>query len=324
VKRSRRVLISALAATAAVTTAFALVFAPGGSTAGAAAGGTEVLHGAHIMGVRGSKVNPASTAGQLYYHGGVGGSGVETGHDLVYLVYWGTQWSSDPSGEASIQQSFFNGVGGSSWNNSVTQYCQGVASGTYFCNGAGTAATNPSGVLAGIWYDSSSLPKRISQSAIASEASKAAGHFGNTSSSSNTTVQYVVATPTGHSMSGFGTQWCAWHSSTSSSYGNLAYTYMPYITDAGASCGANFNGLGAKAGITIVGGHEFGETESDIFPNGGWLDTGGAENGDKCAWISSGQGASANITLSTGTFPVQSLWSNNFNSQTGGCVLSYP
>jgi serine protease len=98
---------------------------------------------------------------------------------------------------------------------------------------------------------------------------------------------------------------------------------MPYITDAGASCGANFNGLGSKAGITIVGGHEFAETESDIFPNGGWLDGSGAENGDKCAWISSGQGASANVTMNGATFPVQSLWSNAFSGGAGGCVLSY-
>jgi serine protease len=253
--------------------------------------------------------------------------GVVTGVDLVYLVYWGSQWNSgDPSGEAGIQQSFFNGVGGSSWNNSVTQYCQGVASGTVFCNGAGTAATNPNGsLLGGVWYDNASAaPSRPSQSQLAAEAVAAAAHFGNTTASSNTHVQYVINTASGNNSSGFGTQYCAWHSSTSSSYGNIGYTNMPYITDAGASCGANFNGLGANAGITIVGGHEFAETESDIFPNGGWLDSGGAENGDKCAWISSGQGASANITLSTGTFPVQSLWSNAFNGGAGGCVLSYP
>jgi serine protease len=104
----------------------------------------------------------------------------------------------------------------------------------------------------------------------------------------------------------------------------VAYTNLPYITDAGASCGANFNGLGPKAGVTIVEGHEFAETETDPFPSSGWLDSRGAENGDKCAWISSGQGASANVTLSTGTFPVQSLWSNAFNGGSGGCVQSYP
>jgi hypothetical protein len=267
----------------------------------------------------------SSTVNQLYYHGGVGGYGVETSTDKVYIVWWGSQWNSnDPSGEASIQTNFFNHVGGSSWNNSVTQYCQGVSSGTYFCGSSGTHATNPSSVLAGTWYDNASAaPSHPTQSQLAAEAVRAAAHFGNTSSTTNHHVQYVVSTSTGHSMSGFGTQWCAWHSSTSSSYGNIAYTNMPYITDAGSSCGANFNGLGSKAGITIVGGHEFAETETDIYPNGGWLDSSGAENGDKCAWISSGQGASANVSLNGVSFPVQSLWSNAFNSSTGGCVLSY-
>ena len=60
------------------------------------------------------------------------------------------------------------------------------------------------------------------------------------------------------------------------------------------------------------------ETESDQFPNGGWLDGSGAENGDKCAWISSGQGASAKVTFPNGSsFPVQPLWSNAFNNNAG-------
>ena len=266
-----------------------------------------------------------STSKNLYYHGGTGGIGVETA-PKVYLVLWGLQWNNnDPSGEAAILQSFYGGVGGSSWLNSVTQYCQGVASGTIYCNGAGTPAGNPSGIFAGYWYDNASAaPSRPSQSQLAAEAVRAAGYFKNTAAGSNASVQYVIATATGNNSSGFGTQYCAWHSATSSSYGNIAYTNLPYITDAGGSCGANFNGLGANAGITIVGGHEMGETITDQFPSSGWLDSNGAENGDKCAWITSGQGASANVTLSTGSFPVQSLWSNAFNSNAGGCVLSYP
>ncbi|HKF46022.1 MAG TPA: hypothetical protein VKB38_01605 [Terracidiphilus sp.] len=266
----------------------------------------------------------ASTTNQLYYHGGVGGIGVETA-PRVYLVLWGAQWNNnDPSGEAQILENFYTGVGSSSWNNSVTQYCQGVASGTFFCSG-GQHAGNPSGMFAGVWADSAgNAPNRPSQSQLAGEAVRAAQHFGNTTSSSNASVQYVIATSHGHNASGFGTQYCAWHSSANSSFGNVAYTNLPYITDAGASCGANFNGLGAKAGITIVGGHEMAETETDQFPNGGWLDSSGSENGDKCAWISSGQGASAKVTFPNGSsFPVQSLWSNAFNSDSGGCVLSY-
>ncbi len=262
----------------------------------------------------------------LAYRGGVGGVGVETA-PKIYLVLWGSQWTgNDPSGEAGIVTNFLTDVGGSQWLNSVTQYCQGVASGTVFCNGAGTAAGNPSGIYAGTFSDNgTAAPQRPTQSQLAAEAVKAAGHFGNTSSTANRTVQYVIATARNNSASGFGTQYCAWHSSTSSSYGNIAYTNLPYMTDAGASCGANFNGLGPNAGITIVEGHEMAETISDQFPNGGWLDGSGEENGDKCAWLSSGQGASASVSMSNGArYAVQSLWSNAFNNKNGGCVLSYP
>jgi serine protease len=96
------------------------------------------------------------------------------------------------------------------------------------------------------------------------------------------------------------------------------------MTDAGASCGAGFNGLPSDAGITIVGGHEMAETITDQFPSSGWTDTSGEEIGDKCAWISTGQqGASASETMNGQSFPVQSLWSNKFNGGAGGCVQSY-
>jgi len=275
--------------------------------------------------MRHGQVQAAGTANDLTYHGGIGGIGVET-QPKVFLVLWGSQWNNnDPSGEASILEGFYRGVGGSSWSKSVTQYCQGVPSGTVSCNGSGTPVGDPTGIFAAVWADNASTaPSKPRQSQIAAEAVRAAQHFGNTTAASNASVQYVIATSHGHNSSGFGTQYCAYHSSTSSTVGNVAYTNLPYITDAGPSCGANFNGLGPNAGITIVGGHEMAETMTDQFPNGGWLDSSGAENGDKCAWISSGQGAAADIALSTGTFPVQSLWSNAFNTDSGGCVLSYP
>ena len=281
----------------------------------------EAAAHAHAGNGAGNGVGAASTANDLSYHGGA----VETA-PKIYLVLWGSQWkNNDPSGESSTLQSFYRGLGGSAWLNSVTQYCQGVASGTVFCNGAGAAAGNPSGIFGGVWADNgSAAPAHPRQSQLAAEAVRAAQHFGNTTAASNLSVQYVIATATQNSSSGFGRQYCAWHSSTNSSAGSIAYTNLPYITDAGASCGANFNGLGPNAGITIVSGHELAETATDQFPSSGWVDSQGAENGDKCAWISSGQGASADTTLTTGTFPVQSLWSNAFNGGSGGCVLSYP
>ena len=265
-----------------------------------------------------------STTNNLLYGGGVGGIGVETAPE-VYLVLWGSQWNGgDPSGEVGIVRGFLGSVGGSSWLKSVIQYCQGVATGTEFCNGSGTAAGNFASLLHGVWYDTgSAAPGRPRQSDLAAEAVRAAAYFGNTASGSNDSAQYVIATASGDNPQGFGHQYCAWHSYTSSSYGNVAYTNLPYITDAGASCGADFDGLGATAGITIVEGHELAETITDQFPAGGWLDSGGAENGDKCAWISSGQGAAAEVSFGGTNYAVQSLWSNAFNSGNGGCVLSY-
>src|SRR5437764_10150026 len=135
----------------------------------------------------------------LSYRGGVGGIGVET-TPKVYLVLWGSQWNSnDPSGEASTVQSFLQGVGGSSWLNSVTQYCQGIATGTIFCGSSGQHAGNPSGILAGTWSDNgSAAASQPSQSQLAAEAVRAAQHFGNTTGSSNASTQYVIATAHGN------------------------------------------------------------------------------------------------------------------------------
>jgi hypothetical protein len=305
--------------------------AMGSAPASASAPAGRIQYMSTINGsAKGNAGHHQTRSSNLYYHGGISDPSVKIGVETapkVYLVFWGSQWNNnDPYGEAAILQSFYSNVGGSSWNNSVTQYCQGVAIGTSLtpCSGSG-AAGNPSGVLWGSWYDGGlSAPSQPNQSQLAAEAVNAAGHFGNSTVSSNASVQYVIATATGNSMLGFGTQWCAWHSSTTSTTtGDIAYTNLPYITDAGASCGANFNGLGFTAGVTIVGGHEFAETETDQFPNGGWLDGSGAENGDKCAWNSSTTNVLLNLSSSV-SYPVQPLWSNAANSGTGGCVLSYP
>ena len=242
----------------------------------------------------------------------------------VFIVYWGPDWtSSSYNASKSYVEGFFGHVGGSSWAGSTTQYCQGVPSGTVQCGTSGVHPSNPASELGGTWNDTSALPGSITQSSIATEATRAMQQvFGYDQS-----ADYMVFTPSGHSESGFGTQWCAYHSSTSTTSGNLSYAYIPFQPDAGASCGADFVNAGANGafdGFSIVGGHEYAETITDPFPNSGWLDGRGAENGDKCAWISSGQGAAANVNLGGGSYAVQSLWSNAFNGGAGGCVLSYP
>ena len=278
------------------------------STAGGAHQGTVYM-----------KINKAHTAKprattNLYYHGGAIQASAR-----VYIVWWGPQWATGFStgGYSSAQAqsyttNFFSGVGGSGWANTTTQYCSGVANGTTQCGTAGTHPSNPKNELAGTWNDTSAVPTSPTQSQIAAEASALASHFGGV----NANADYMVYTPTGHSQNGFGTSWCAYHSSS----GNLSYSYMPYQPDAGGACGMNFvNGNGYFDGFSIVGGHEYAETVTDPYPNSGWLDGRSSEIGDKCAWISSGQGAATDITLGGQSFAVQSLWSN----ATTSCVLSY-
>jgi serine protease len=199
-----------------------------------------------------------------------------------------------------------------------------VATGTTVCPPGAAHPTNPKSELAGTWNDPTTLPSTVRDADIASAALRAVAHFGY-----NANADYMVFTPSGHSTNGFKTTYCAYHSSTSSSSGSVSFSYMPYQPDAAAACGMNFVnptnnafGNGYFDGFSIVGGHEYGETITDPFPSSGWLDGSGAENGDKCAWISSGQGAAANIGLGGKGFAVQSLWSNAFNSGAGGCVLS--
>ncbi|MEY9858886.1 hypothetical protein ABH935_004509 [Catenulispora sp. GAS73] len=228
-------------------------------------------------------VHPAPAAvSNLINHGGP----VENA-PKVYVVYWG--WQSDPSGEQAYLNNFLSSVGGTQWLSTVNQYGGG----------------SQSGLLAGTWSDSASVPSHPSDSAVQSEAAKAAGHFGAGTSSN---VEIVVATPTGHSTRGFGTQWCAYHGAVSSDR-NVTYTDLPYMTDAGSSCGAN-SVRSPLDGVSIVEGHEMAETITDPLLNA-WYDSSGSEIGDKCAW----QNLST-ITTSKGTFAVQPLWSN----AAGGCV----
>lgn len=301
------------------------------TTAATSAAATTAATGAGMPRPTFMKVKPAHvsrprTSNNLYYHGG----SIEAAAK-VYIVFWGKDWATGFStgGYTSAQAQtyvtdFFSGVGGSSWANSTTQYCQGVTTRTTQCGSQGTHPSNPSNELAGTWVDNSTVPAGPTQNQIQTEASNLANHFGGVDANAD----YMVFTPSGHSESGFGTSWCAYHSSS----GALSFAYIPYQPDAGVSCGMNFVNAGDNSfgngyfdGFSVVAGHEYAETVTDPYPNSGWLDGRGSENGDKCAWITAGQGAARNISLGGGhSFAVQSLWSNAFNLGAGGCVLTYP
>ena len=295
-----------------------------------------------------------ASANDLNYGGGIDGIGVTTGHEKVYLVFYGSQWgtqstnsngdvvlSGDPSGEAPYAQEFLKGLGtgGELWSGVMTQYCDGVAVGAQTCPASNTehVAYPTGGALAGVWVDESTAsPQTATGHQLGVEAVNAAAHFGNTTAASNRDSQYVILSPTGTNPDNWLTNgFCAWHDyngdstlsggPVTSPYGDIAFTNLPYITDAGASCGQDFvNPTGTLDGVSIVEGHEYAETITDQNPPGGYTDSSGSETGDKCAWITPGTaGGSFDLTTSTGTFAVQTTWANDGSGGAGTCEGSH-
>ena len=172
----------------------------------------------------------AASANNLNYGGGIDGIGVTTGHEKVYLVFYGSQWgtqgtdgsgnitlSGDTNGEAPYLQKLIKGLGTNNelWSGVMTQYCDGVATGSQSCPGSNTqhVAYPGGGALSGVWVDESTAsPGTASGHQLGVEAVNAAAHFGNTTAAANRNVQYVILSPTGTNPDNWLTSgFCAWH-----------------------------------------------------------------------------------------------------------------
>ncbi|MHB8585007.1 MAG: hypothetical protein ACYDDF_04135 [Thermoplasmatota archaeon] len=195
-------------------------------------------------------------------------------------------------------EKFFAGVGGSGWANTMLQYASSTQGHITNPNDQMNATTD-------VWNDLlDPAPTQTTWSSqIETVVGHAVAHFGY-----DRDADYFVAVGQG----GEGTDpsnggWCAWHSSTWTTSGEVAFTNLPYQPDYPTGC----NGL---TDATVVAGHEYAETITDPFPNTGYMDQNGQEIGDKCVW------QVQTTSFSTGTFNVQSLWSNS----TSGCVFSSP
>jgi hypothetical protein len=265
--------------------------------------GAGDLSNVHIMLPFGTaRQNAQPNTGVLSYHGGP-----ILKKPVLFVVYWGFTGSGDPNNEQPYLTNFLNGVGGSPWLNTDHQYYQIV-------NGLTQHIANETNQLLNTWVDTTNtVPTSPSDAQIRAEAANLEAHFGF-----NKGASYVVATPHGHNTPGFGTSFCAYHGATSAGGHSISYTNLPYMTDAGRNCGENFVNPGSGGtldGVSIVEGHEYSESQTDPQLSAWWDNANGEEIGDLCAWIGLGD-----ITLSTGTFAVQPLYSN----KKGGCVLHTP
>jgi hypothetical protein len=248
----------------------------------------------------------------------------------IYVVYWG-DWSStgDPYNVQNRLFYFLLGLGGSNYTKVLTQYAQGCYVGTYSCPSDAVHVTNPAGQFKSqnYWKDPSPIPATPTAAQVAAEAARAAAHFGDY----GVNVQYVVALPRGHGDGQFvskGGLACAWHDLTWSGSNAITYTDLPYMPDAGGSCG-NYSVTGSILdGVSIIESHEYAESVTDPWATAsgyqGWFDSTGlsGEVGDKCNWAG-GSSYVANVALLNGSYPVQAIWSNYARYYYGnGCVFS--
>jgi hypothetical protein len=224
-----------------------------------------------------------------------------------YLIFWGYNIrGGDPDKVQRLLEKYADVMGGSGHNNIEIQYYQGSS-------GSREYITNPRKQFGGSWNDDSAVPKNPSDTQIAAEAVKAVHHFGYDANG-----VYFVATPHNHSEVGFPTHWCAYHSYTFDRKKPVPYAYFPYIPDGGTGCGQNIitppsDESGIDEGVTIMGGHEFGETITDPQPFSAWNGPSG-EIADECAWHNI-----ANDSFGRKSFTMQPMASD----ATEACVQTY-
>lgn len=224
-----------------------------------------------------------------------------------YFTFWGYNKGGDPNKVEPLLEEYAKNMGGSGHNNIETQYYEGSS-------GTETYITNPAKQYGGAWNDDAAVPKTPTDQEIAAEALKAVARFGY-----DPNDVYVVATAHNHSEVGFGTNWCSYHSNTYYKKKNLVpYSYLPYIPDAGASCDANIvkppsDESGADEGVTIFGGHEFGEVITDPLVSTAW-DGPEGEIADQCTFDQM-----ANEPFGTKVYTMQPMASDADDA----CVQSY-
>ena len=237
---------------------------------------------------------------------------------VTYVIFWGPGWSSD--GANSIIQSYFNDLGGTSFENILTQY--------YDSSGH----INDVESVGGVYFDTSTPTtdttcggSTVQDSSLQSEVNRAISAKGWPRDGSN--ALYLVYTPSGYYINdGTGScnapagNWCAYHNWSSSD--SVAYAAMPYP---GSGCQVSTSPNGNVNGDSEVNltSHEEFEAITDPQPSSGWTDTTGYEIGDKCAWDFS---AGLTHLNNGGTFEVQTEYSNASSScvNTYGTVSSAP
>jgi hypothetical protein len=222
------------------------------------------------------------TSPNMTYHGG---KIMPTA--VTEAIFWGPSWSTYTGDEISGIDSWYAGFDNSDYAKTADEY-----TGT---NGQVGSTTS----YLGHAIDSSQASGGNSTSAILAEVCK---EIPSPDPSGNGYYAVYSELPRGNA------NYCAWHSAGSCGGVAVQFAFF-WKLDGDPGCnpsdtsGSHSEGLAALANVS---GHELSEARTDPA-SGGWYDSAGAENGDKCAWTF----GVPLVTFSNGSqWKIQGEWSN--------------
>ena len=239
------------------------------------------------------RAGKARKSPNMTWHGG----GIMT-TAITENIFWGPSWATSSGDEIAGLDEWYVGFSNSHYAATSDEY-----TGT---NGQVTPAISHTGHVT----DLSAAAGGNNTSAILAEVCRAVtpDRSGN--------GYYAVYTDIPRGNSGY----CAWHSYGSCGGVPVQFAFF-WKLDGDPGCdpldtsGLHSEGLAA---LSNVSGHELSEARTDPR-NGGWYDSSGNENGDKCAWT-------FNVPLVTfsdgGQWKIQGEWSNAASNAGTGYLTS--
>ncbi|HEU5380858.1 MAG TPA: hypothetical protein VFV38_36000 [Ktedonobacteraceae bacterium] len=248
-----------------------------------------------------SNAIPADTSQNLQY----GGGPVMAGNVNVYAIFW------EPDGAVSAN-----------YNNLILRYFGDVGSSPLYqlnqeyTDSSGGFSTGVT--LAGSWVDNSAYPESpLLDSDIQNEVSNAQQANGWQSSIDNiffvfTEQNQDICFDSSDSQCA-SNSFCAYHNFFGS---DTIYATMPYAASFSCNPGSSPNGDDADQTINVTS-HEEMEAATDPELNA-WLDSGGQEIGDKCAWqFGPTDSQGGDVNWNGDEYILQQEWDNSI----GGCNL---
>ena len=223
----------------------------------------------------------------LIYHGGKINQ-----VPVVKLIFWGPSWQTSPGDKISGMDTFYKGWTGSNYAKINTEF--------YGTNGQVSSSINYQGyVLDG--SPANSIDGNVILSRVCANIP---------TPDPNGNGYYVVYTEAPRGSANY----CGWHSYGYCNGFPVQFAFIFNLDgDNGCSVGSPApnpgwqmsQGVHALAGVSA---HELSEMTTDPDTSGGWFDSSGQENADKCAWTFP---SSYSVFANGISWHIQGTWSNS-------------